>query len=70
MNKFIVFSTLGQAKNFIKRKLSAHYHCEGCGCCYSESYPLIRNKRLVYVQINSTHGNLTTEVTVIGRYKR
>lgn len=69
-SKFIVFSTLSQAKNFVKRKLPTHYHNDGCGCCYSESYPLIRNKRVVYVQMNSSAGHITSEVTVIGRYKR
>ena len=70
MSKFIVFSTLGQVKNFIKRKLPTYYSNDGCGCCYNESYPLIRGKRLIYVQVNSTHGHITAEVTVIGRYKR
>jgi hypothetical protein len=70
MKNFIVFSTLSQAKNYVKRNLSGHYHSEGCGCCYSESYSLIQGKRIVYVYRNSYADNLTTEVTVIGRYKR
>ena len=70
MKNFIVFSTLSQAKNYVKRNLSGHYHSEGCGCCYSESYPLIINNRILYVQMNSSAGHITSEVTVIGRYKR
>ena len=70
MGKFIVFSTLSQAKNYIKRKLPAYSWSEGCGCCYSYSYPLIQGKRILYVQDYSSAGNPTTEVTVIGRYKR
>jgi hypothetical protein len=70
MKKFIVFSTLSQAKNYIKRNLPTYNHDDGCGCCYSYSYPLIQGKRIVYVNSYSNMGNPTTEVTVIGRYKR
>jgi len=70
MNKFIVFSTLSQAKNFIKRNLPTQSSNDGCGCCYSDSYPLIQGKRIVYLQQYCSVGNLTTQVTVIGRYKR
>ena len=69
-NKFIVFSTLSQAKNFIKRNLPTRYYNDGCGCCYTDYYPLIQGKRIVYVQKYSNVGDLTTTVTVIGRYKR
>lgn len=70
MKKFIIFSTLSQAKNFIKRKLPKYSWSEGCGCCYSYSYPSIQGKRILYVQHYSSAGSPTTEVTVIGRYKR
>lgn len=70
MKNFIVFSTLSQAKNFIKRNLPKYYSNDGCGCCYSDSYPLIQGKRIVYVQKHSHAGNLSTTVTVVGRYKR
>jgi hypothetical protein len=69
-NKFIVFSTLGQAKNYIKRKLHSHSYDDGCGCCYSYSYPVIQGKKILYIEHGSFGGNLTTTVTVIGRYKR
>jgi len=70
MGKFIVFSTLSQAKNYIKRKLPRHSWSEGCGCCYSYSYPSIQGKKILYVQDYSSAGNSIIEVTVIGRYKR
>jgi hypothetical protein len=70
MKKFIVFSTLSQAKNYIKRNLSKCDYSEGCGCCYDYYFPLIKGKRILYVHHNSYADNLTVNVTVIGRYKR
>lgn len=69
-NRFIVFSTLSQAKNYIKRNLKSYHHDEGCGCCYNYASARIQGKRIVYVNVHSYVGDLSTEVTVIGRYKR
>jgi hypothetical protein len=70
MKNFIVFSTRSQALHYIKRNLKSYNYNDGCGCCYSYSYPLIQGKKIVYVNNNSNAGCVSTEVTVIGRYKR
>jgi hypothetical protein len=70
MKNFIVFSTLSQAKNYVKRNLHTRYFSDGCSCCYTNYYPSIQGKRILYVEEGSYAGHLSRTVTVIGRYKR
>lgn len=67
---FIVFRTLSQVKNFIKRNKG--YTCdEGCGCCYSAViYRFDPNTKLILrVEGGASMGYEQYTAKAIGRLK-
>jgi hypothetical protein len=66
---FIVFNTVSQANNYIKRN-PGHNHRDGCGCCSSELYLYIDGSKVVEIYINQSVGHFTAKATVIGRIKK
>jgi hypothetical protein len=69
MSNFIVFNTLAQARNFIKRQ-QTYYHSDGCGCCYYALNYFISNKKVVQVHSGSSMGADYTKVYVLGRVRK
>lgn len=69
MSKFIVFNTLSQAKNYVKRQHIYDFY-EGCGCCSQGGYTAIEGQLVV----NHTYGQTTGQgwhiATIVGRIKR
>jgi intergrase/recombinase len=68
MSNFIVFNTLAQARNFIKRQQTYHY-TDGCGCCYYALNYFISNKKVVQVYSGSSMGRDYRKMHVLGRIK-
>lgn len=68
MQPFIVFNTLKQAKNFVKRQPNYH-HNEGCGCCFNGEEHKIDGKKVIHVSYASYAGGLEGSATVIGRIR-
>jgi hypothetical protein len=66
---FIVFNTVNQANNYIKRN-PGHKHSDGCGCCSSELYLYIDGNKVVESYIRQYAGSFTARATVIGRIKK
>jgi hypothetical protein len=66
---FIVFNTVNQANNYIKRH-PGYYHNDGCGCCSSEYYCHIDGDKVVESYIRQYVGSFTANATVIGRIKK
>lgn len=68
MNKFIVFNTVSQAKNYIKRQ-NTYNHREGCGCC-GHSYDIVlKHNKVISTHINEYAGNVSINSVVVGRVK-
>ena len=70
-NNIIVFNTMAQAKNYVKRTRS-YFRDEGCGCCsYGASYFLDPKTKLVlYSAYSCSMGSYHYDVTVVGRVKK
>ena len=69
MSKFIVFNTLSQASNYIKRQRS-HYHSDGCGCCWSSTNYSINNNKVMQIDSGESMGDFYIETHVLGRVKK
>jgi len=70
MDKFIIFKTFSQAKNYVKRQKTS-YHWEGCGCCSSNTFHRIdKNKKLVLEEYSGENrGSYFCKISVVGRIK-
>lgn len=66
---FIIFNTLNQVNNYLKRH-PEHNHIEGCGCCWSRYGTAFDGKNVVEYHISSYAGGITSSATVIGRLKK
>jgi hypothetical protein len=69
MPNFIVFNTLSQASNYIKRQRS-HYYSEGCGCCWSSTNYSINNNKVMQIDSGENMGYFYIETHVLGRVKK
>lgn len=65
---FIIFNTLNQAKNYIKRHPNRYFN-EGCGCCYSATQFYIKDNKVLCFNLNSYAGNISTDCVVLGKIK-
>lgn len=68
MTQFIVFNTLNQAKNYIKRH-RPRYFSDGCGCCWATSHYEIQDNKVLYRNYGESRGNRYYTVWVIGKIK-
>ena len=68
MTNFIVFNTLSQARNFIKRG-RRYYTSDGCGCCYQSLDTYISGNKVVEVLSGSSMGRDYRQFSVLGRIK-
>ena len=71
--EFIVFNTVAQAKNYVKRQQRLDYSQPECGgdCCSSERHTFLDNNNRVIVMEESMIEYETDLVrTVIGRVKK
>lgn len=69
MTNFIIFNTISQAKNYVKRQYN-YFHRESCGCCSQGQDTSIEGNRVVAHSYGETRGQVYHEVFVIGRIKR
>ena len=68
MSNFIVFNTLAQARNFIKRQ-QTYYYIDGCGCCSGGLHYSIDNKKVIQVYSGLNMGRNYRQIHVLGRIK-
>jgi hypothetical protein len=66
---FIVFNTLKQAQNYIKRNPRTS-HTEGCGCCWVDAGIWLDGNKMIDYHISSYAGGISASATVIGRIKK
>jgi hypothetical protein len=66
---FIVFNTVNQANNYIKRH-PGYYRNEGCGCCWSTEGHYISGNRVVSFYASSNVGHVSASATIVGRVKK
>ena len=69
MANFIVFNTLSQASNYIKRQRS-HYHSDGCGCCWNSTSYSINNDKVIQIDSGESMGYFYIDIHVLGRVKK
>lgn len=68
MTQFIVFHTLNQAKNYIKRHRPKHFS-DGCGCCWTASHYEIQDNKVLYRNYGERQGCRYCTVRIIGKIK-
>ena len=66
---FIVFKTLSQAKNYVKKQPSYHMN-DGCGCCSASYFHTIDKDLVVYMNISERAGDVLFDRKVVGRIKK
>ena len=66
---FIVFKTLSQAKNYVKKQPDYHMN-EGCGCCSTSYFHTIDNDLVVYISMSERAGDVRFDRQVVGRIKK
>ena len=70
-NTFIIFATIGQMKNYIKRhKKNEYLQSEACGCCWTEASYRIYNKRLLFSVRGESRGHYGESIKIIGKLKK
>ncbi len=67
---FIVFNSVNEAKNYIKRNSHLNEnHFEVCGCCGHYSTIFLDGKKVVYTYDTVHMDEVTTETEVLGRIR-
>lgn len=67
-DKFIVFNTVSQAKNYAKRQ-KTYYWQEGCGCCWASLQVFVEDNKVLELYTHSHIGNVRAGMKVIGKIK-
>jgi hypothetical protein len=65
----IVFKTMSQATNYLKRH-KGYFEDHGCGCCYvHEFYKISGNRVLRYLNQEQAGNSGNSTITIIGKIK-
>ena len=67
---FITFSTVAQAKNYIKRRHPAYSFVEGCGCCGYSTGAYIQNNLVKVYSCDEHIGTVLDNIAIVGKIKR
>jgi len=66
---FIIFNTLAQARNYVKRQHDYHF-VEGCRCCSHGESASIQGDKVIKTYFDEHMGNYQFNVEVLGRIKK
>ena len=66
---FIVFNTLAQAENFVKRQPDFD-ETHSCGCCSTTRQTIIDDDRVVEIVWENVRGDVEIHTNVLGRIKK
>jgi cytochrome c551/c552 len=66
--KFMVFNTVSQAKNYAHRQ-KAYFWQDGCGCCWASLQVFVEDSKVLELYTTSHAGDVQAEMKVIGKVK-